>query len=361
MYRTTTKRLLGAGIIPIWLLLFAATALAQGGAEGSDEDGGWLIKRAPQTDLWFHALAVVQADQPGPLGLYSADYARRIREAKQQLGVYPTVLDSLAPDFRTAFDRDSSLTTMHFVPLYFPRATAERMLGALRAVAKRKTEDSSAVGRDVRLGVAVLSRAFQKGSQRRLLESLVNAIENEWSVFFHDYWAQQAADEDARYEDIQAMWDTVLVPYLEPFLERRRLSAGIVMPSPALGPEGRITDFDEFDPSDQVVAVQLPETSDTPEAAVYAFLKELCFLIIDNGVVGLPSEGENLEDLRRTAAVRCGALILDFYAPTEVASYRRVFLDAVGAEESGTVNAFERVYALEPARWERLREQVRRR
>jgi hypothetical protein len=139
-------------------------------------DLGWLIKRAPQTDLWFHALAVVQADQPGPLGLYSADYARRIREAKQQLGVYPTVLDSLAPDFRTAFDRDSSLTTMHFVPLYFPRATAERMLGALRAVAKRKTEDSSAVGRDVRLGVAVLSRAFQKGSQRRLLESLVNAM-----------------------------------------------------------------------------------------------------------------------------------------------------------------------------------------
>lgn len=348
--------------IAVVLLLASGAAVAQDGPDADTADvKGWRITRAPQTDLWFHALAVVQADQPGPLGLYSAEYARRIREVKQQMGIYPTLLDSLGPEFRKAFDEDSALATLHFVPLYFSRAEPKRMLGALRAVARRKTGDSSAVGRDVRFGVAVLSRSLEKGRQRRVLASLTEAVEREWNVFLRDYWERQTAEEDERLDAIQSMWDSVLEPYLEPYLERRRLSAGIVMPSPALGPEGRITDFDQFDAGDQVVAVQLPANPGRPDDAVFAFLKELCFLIVDNRVVGSLREAEDLEDVRRTLAVRCGALILNFYAPTQAARYRRVFLDAVGAEESATVDAFERVYALEPSRWERLREQIRRR
>jgi hypothetical protein len=355
----TKRRLTVTGIVTISLLLGGGTALAQDSSQTDDEERGWRIKRAPQTDLWFHALAVIQADQPGPLGLYSADYARRVREAKQQRGIYPTPLDSLAPEFRQSFDKDSTLTTLHFVPLYFPRAEPERMLRALMAVAKRKTDDSAAVGRDVRLGVAVLSRAVERRSARRVLESLVGAVEQEWTLFYKEHWNEQEAEQEPRYEQVQTLWDSILAPYLEPYLERRRLSSGVVMPSPALGPEGRIVEFDQFDPDDQVVAVQLPQGSEA-RAAAFAFLKELCFLIVDDRVIGRPArQGESLEDVRRTLAVRCGALILDFYAPTQVAQYRRVFLDAVGAEESATVGAFERVYALEPPMWERLRERIR--
>lgn len=134
------------------------------------------------------------------------------------------------------------------------------------------------------------------------------------------------------------------------------------MPSPALGPEGRIVEIDQFDPDDQVVAVQLPLMTQRPEAATFAFLKELCFLLIDARFrASLSEDPAEREDLERTLAVRCGSLILDFYAPTQTARYRRVFLDAVGAEESATVGAFERVYALEPSLYDRLREQIRRR
>jgi len=69
----------------------------------------------------------------------------------------------------------------------------------------------------------------------------------------------------------------------------------------------------------------------------------------------------DLQDLRRRAAVRCGADIMQFYAPVLASGYRRVFLDAVGAEESSTVSAFERVYALKPEVEELVREQIRRR
>jgi hypothetical protein len=106
----------------------------------------------------------------------------------------------------------------------------------------------------------------------------------------------------------------------------------------------------------------MPLGTDAPEASVFAFLKELCFLLVDDRVLGGGALDEfELEDLRRRAAVRCGSLILEFYAPTMAARYRRVFLDAVGAEESYTNEAFERVYFLAPEQFERLREAVRRR
>ena len=87
-----------------------------------------------------------------------------------------------------------------------------------------------------------------------------------------------------------------------------------------------------------------------------------CFLLVDERDLEDFADGaQELEDLQRTAAVRCGSLILQFYAPTLVAPYRRAFLDAVGATEGYTVAAFERVYALEPEVFDRLREQIRRR
>jgi len=120
--------------------------------------------------------------------------------------------------------------------------------------------------------------------------------------------------------------------------------------------------MDEYVPTDQTVAVQAPLDSDSPNGTVFAFLKELCFLLLgDRELAQLADDPDALEDLRRTAAVRCGGLILQFYAPTMAASYRRTFLDAVGATEGYTVAAFQRVYALEPEVFDLLREQIRRR
>ena len=112
---------------------------------------------------------------------------------------------------------------------------------------------------------------------------------------------------------------------------------------------------------DQVVAVQDPVGVEGVDATVYAFLKELCFLIIDDRALlgGRSASDDEVQDLRRRAAVRCGAMLLGFYAPTLSARYRRVFLDAVGAEESSTVTAFERVYYLDPDVVRRLQAQIR--
>jgi hypothetical protein len=307
-------------------------------------------------------LAVIAADQPGPLGLYSADYATHIRGVKQERGLYPTRLDSLATELRQDIgDARGVMETLHFVPLYFPNADVEGMLAAVRAAAGRNLRDEAARGPEVQFGSFYLSQVMQQGGDRGLLRRLVDAAEHEWEVFFREYWESVSSDRERRVAEMQEMWDTFVAPQLGPYLERERLDAGIVMPSPALGPEGRIVEFEEFQRGDQVVAVQDPVDAASVDEAVYAFLKELCFLIIDDrALVGDPEVSDReLEDVRRRAAVRCGAMLLGFYAPTLSARYRRVFLDAVGGEESSTVSAFERVYYLDPEVARRLQEQIR--
>ena len=334
----------------------------------------WVVRPRAQVDLWFHCMAVIQADQPGPLGLYSADYAREIRRVKQELGVYPTPLDSLAERFRKEINDAGGLNNIHFVPLWFPRADPEQMLDALTAVANQDYNRASAMGRGMTMGVQQIAFSFDRGSERSLLRRLVEAVRSEWNLFYRDYWRNEEPIRAARYDAIQEMWDDTFAEKLAPYLENRRLTGGLIVPSPAIGPEGRIVELDEYNPQDQIVSVQMPLTTDNPDASVFAFLKELCFLLIDNRrLIGFVSESAvtvdelsqdeqgELEDLRRTAAVRCGAYIMEFHAPIYAARYRRVFLDAVGAEESSTVAAFERVYYLPPEVEELVREQIRRR
>jgi len=371
MRRHTVSRLrcgLAGACLGVLLGLDPGTASAQarpGMGPPPAPDAGpsdrWHLQPASQANLWFHTMAVIAADQPGPLGLYSADYARYIRDVKMQAGVYPTALDSLASDLRKDIgDAKGNLEVLHFIPLYFPNADAEQMLRALRAVARGRTSDAALSTPEVRFGAFVVAQAMEAGGDRRLLQRLVDVAEREWDVFYRQYWSDHLTELQGRIGEMQSMWDSFVAPQLGSFLERRRLSAGLVMPSRALGPEGRIIDIEQFQRGDQVVAVQEPLASNSPDATVYAFLKELCFLIIDDqALAGEALSDDALQDLRRTAAVRCGAMLLEFYAPTLSARYRRVFLDAVGAEESSTVAAFERVYYLDPAIVEKLRDQIR--
>jgi hypothetical protein len=338
--------------------------------------GRWIVRERPQVDLWFHALAVIAADQPGPLGLYSAEYAEVVREAKLERGVYPTALDSLAIQLREGIGDGTGYDLLHFVPLYFPDSDPEEMFMALRLVVdgdvprpgrggmgppggQQPSGGGPQVGRQDQLGMMILDQNL-RGGARSLLEDLLDAVEEEWEIFYRDYWRDLSSEQQPRYQAVQAMWDSVFAPQLGRYLERRRLTAGLIFPSPPVGPEGRIVEFDAFNATDQIVAVQMPLSTDRPEPTVFAFLKELCFLLIDDQQLARYAvDDADLEDLRRRAAVRCGALILDFYAPTLAGQYRRVFLDAVGAEDSRTGEAFDRVYYLNPEVYELMREGIR--
>jgi hypothetical protein len=97
-------------LLEVALLTVAATAVLpasvagqQGGAAAA-ADTGWTVRASAAADLWYHGLAVVGFGAGGPFPLYNRDYAERVRAAKQEAGVYPTALDSVAAGLRLEFE-----------------------------------------------------------------------------------------------------------------------------------------------------------------------------------------------------------------------------------------------------------------
>lgn len=341
------------------LLALPAALAAQ--AERLLPDSGWSVRPHAALDLWYHGMAIVGLfDSTAGLPLYNSEYVAAVRRAKAAAGIV-TLLDSLTPVLQRDFRRVDDPELFHFMPLYFPRAAPERMLAALDAVARDRTFDTVATRADVRLGVASVAVQIRDRNRRRFLERFVAGLESEWQRFYRAYWERQRRELQQDYAAVGDMWRERLGPSLARFLSRARLEGGEIFPSPPLGVEGRLDIRDRADGEDNMVAVWFPLRADRAELATFAVLKELCFALVDDVVAGSVRRSE-LEALRGRAAVRCGALVLEFYEPTMVALYRRVFLRAGGAPEaSAAALAFERLYPVPAEVYERLREAVRQR
>src|SRR6266536_1942828 len=146
-------------------------------AQGRSE---WTITRDPFADLWFHALAVVGYDGYGPLALYNARYAERVRDAKVRANV-ATTLDRRLTDLRTALAADSAFEVLHFLPLYFAGQEPTLVLAALRAAIRespRGVHQSSPAST-----ASVIAAALPTRQERAVFASLLDAVDDEWTTF----------------------------------------------------------------------------------------------------------------------------------------------------------------------------------
>lgn len=333
-----------------------------GGPAGYQTHGGWHLEPNAAVDLWYHGLAVMEVGGAGRLPLYSAAYARRIRLEKERLGVYPTRLDQLGPQVRHSIERDDGLALLHFAPLYFHGADPLEMLRALSAVAERRAADVAVAHPRVRFGAMVMTQALQTGGRRRVVQQLVEALSDEYNVFFRDYQARHRAEISDRLADLERRWTHGLALDLADFLERVGLESGVLIPSPALGPEGRLFQGDPFGGQTRLIAVWMP-LEGRVDAPLYGAVREMGFAVVDRVVDPSRYETSELEGIRARAAIRVGALLLEFYAPAQVSGYRRAFLEAAGHESSGrrTAADFEQAFPLDAEVMSQLRWEVRRR
>ena len=324
--------------------------------------GGWQLEPNTTVDLWYHGLAVIGVAQQGMLPLYSAAYASRVREEKERLGIYPTKLDEIGEEISRAIESDEALSLLHFAPLYFHAADPLEMLHALGAVADRRAGDVAVASPRVRFGAIAMTQMLQTAGQRRAVRKLVEAMEDEYGVFFHEFRERHRANNRDRLADLERRWTYGLALDLAAFLERVGLESGVLIPSPALGPEGRLFQGDPFEGRARLLAVWMPLEGGV-DAPLYGAVRELGFTVVDRLVDPERYDPSELEDVRASAAVRFGAMLLEFYAPEYLSGYRRAFLEAVGYEsaEQGTAAAFEQTYPLDPEVLSLLRREIRRR
>lgn len=338
-----------------------AAILAVGGhfgrVQAQAQSQPWSFQYVEGADLLFHGLAVVGYQGFSYLPLYDRAYAERVRSAKETKGVYPTGLDQEAGRFLEAFESDSTFELLHFLPLYFGAASTENVLRALTEVSGGGRTQS--VDSDAAFGASVVRTVLQREDQRQVLAEFTEAIWEDWNVFLHEY-SREAADEyNARLERASTRWNDEIAPAVSAFLETRQMTGGLVIVSPALGPEGRVFAGDPESTDDNVLAVSLAHSETGLGIGAY-LLKELCYPVASNVVATLSLARDRIgaERLSGRLAVRCGAELLEAQGSRLAEEYRTTFMAAAIA--SGVAaQTFDAAYPVDERAMARLRRIIR--
>ncbi len=338
-----------------WVIL--ATCATTPAAAQVTRASGWVVSAGAHIDLWYHGMALVGTQTHSALPMYNHDHVRVVTAAKRAAGVYPTELDREADEIREEIEKYPTLAFLHFVPAYFPHATPQRMLHALRRAADG--DDAGAARADVALGIDAVGRALRSSKERNALRRFVDLLESEWSTFYAVYWRDREAATMAAVERAQSVVDELVSSSMAANLTDWRLQSGAVFVSAPVGPNGRIFAGDPQNPADNVVIVRLPPARDDPGMqAALSIPRELCFPQVDASVEALrigQMDRYEAEQAAGRGAVRCGELLIDAHVPRLSQSYRDAFVEtATGL----TVEEFAAVFAVPARLEERIRSLV---
>ena len=327
------------------------------GLNAQESNPSWTFQSVESADLLFHGLAVVGFQGFSSLPLYNREYPEQVQAAKEAIGVYPTSLDGQVGRFREAFESDSTFELLHFLPLYFGAVETPTMLQALSEVAEASGPRSA--GEDAAFASSVVAAVLRSRNQLRILGEFTNALEDEWSVFLQRYSNAEASRQRAILARASRTWNEQVAPAVSDFLDTRDAKGGIVMVSPALGPEGRVFSGDPESTGDDIYAVS--SAQHRTGLGISAFLlKELCYPVASGGVeaLGMSRDRVTAEQLSGRLAVRCGAELLESGSGTLADEYRETFMAAAAASGiSG--RTFEAAYPVETSVLERLRQALR--
>lgn len=347
--RSAARTAIVAALLGLLGLLGPSPLAAQTGT-------GWVVRSSASVDLWFHSMALTGFDAFGAVPLYQPGYATDVRRARERADRGPTRLEREARAFQSAFAEDPVFEVLHFVPIYFAAADVDQMLDALTALATEGERAASRVPSAARFGVAAVASVLTTPTQRATLARFVAAVRDEWTSA---YLAERSARATERHVALQAAsdtWTSRAGPAMAKALAAASLDGGIILASPALGPEGRLFAGRPTDRSDNVVAVRLDLTPAAAGDAAWLAVREMSFPSARQALLAagaVPQERQLAELTTGRAAAHLGAAHLAGSGATAVDAYRRALLRVLGlpvpAAGDALKAAFAAAYPLAPA------------
>jgi hypothetical protein len=278
---------------------------------------------SPFADLWYHGLAVVGFHGFGPHPLYDAAYGREAARRRPE-----GMLAVQAARFLTEFEKDPAFEVFHFVPVYFANAGALEALQALRQVASARGDTPHGPSESVHLGMDVVANILATTAQRETLGAFVEALEREWATGLRDELGAAEQVRGERFLALEERWQRIYLPALRPYLSEHGLERGWIVPTPALGLEGRFFGGDPDNADDNVVIVGLADGSANVDETLAPVVRELCFPAVRQAFEQVRTRYADRVAASRAsdaAATRCGELLLEARLPAALDAYRSRF------------------------------------
>lgn len=333
---------------PAAIVLLAGLAWA-GASPAQAPGAAWDVRASEAVDLWYYGLAAVRYAGPGTTPYYSADFARSVRDAMRAGGGAPSRLEAEASALGAALGRDPVFESLHFLPLHL-RGNGQQLIASVRSIvagAGGSARPGDREGSAIRAFAAVIATPARRASLGRFVDAL-----DEVRPAFVRLRARDDVRRSAELGALAERWSRDFVPALAPYLATIGVRGGAIIVSPALGAEGRIVREAET-----VVIAVGAGAAESPDAPLFAAVRELCFPLIEDLVTPGTQARAAAIDLASRAAVRCGAMLLDAAAAPVADGYRRHYLGRPAARQA-LLHEFDARFPLAPALEQSLRGKV---
>src|SRR5262245_15087266 len=216
---------------------------------------GWRVTTKEHVDLWLHGFALLTSDT-GHVPFFARGYKQQITALKRQRNVF-TQLDANQQDLSRRFATNPQLTNAQFLAMYFN--TFPEIVEATDFLVRSQGNPRASSNPDVQQRIQFLAANFPTQADRDWARRFVEALQDENTRFYHDYWTKEQQTRGAAFAQFNQDWTTKYYPKLSRFLNNTQQPSGELLLSLPVGGEGRtINDGKQAN----AIAVAFPRTPD---------------------------------------------------------------------------------------------------
>lgn len=308
---------------------------------------GWTVRTREHIDLWLHAYALLQQDT-ARVPFFRRGYRDRLLAERRNRNV-TTALDVNRDRLIARLNANPALVNGQFLPFYF--ATLADLQRVVQLTIQVQGDPRAVNDQQLAQYVAIVNASFPTALDRDWLRTFMESVNDEYRVFYRDYWASQQASRAGVLAEVNRLWDRYR-PAFSRYLANTQQTRGEMLLSLPLNGEGRTTQVGN---RYYMVGVNFPETVAAAPEALYTFAHEVALATTTTVVNDNVTPAEQRSGVAAThvshAAVRGGQILLERIAPELSQGYMRYYLAGIGqAAPSGDPRAaFERAFPLPEA------------
>ena len=316
----------------------------------------WPVKTREHVDLWLHAFALLQEDT-ATVPLFARGYRDAVTVVKNQRRVVSD-LDANRAQLAQVIASKPALLGAQFIPLYF--GSWDEMVRAFEYFGTAQGNPRASSNPEIQAIIAFLAQQFPTEADREFARRLMLAVQSERDKFHHAWWVEQQRERAPALARADSLWQSRWRPALQRFLNNSQQANGDLIPTIAIGGEGRAVPAGK---EASQYAVAYPARPDSAEVMLFTFVHEAV------GAVSQVAVNDNLTPVQQRSGlgaryssvglVRGGALLIERVDPALVERYAAWYLAQAGEPaRTNVIAAFEAAFPMPPEMIASMRRQL---
>jgi hypothetical protein len=297
----------------------------------------------PDIDIVYHTLAYFSV--PGDSSnLFSSDYIRQIKKAKQNLETTETKLDQLSPQLEKMYREMPSLRFLNLAPFMADDyASLKQALSSIdfnfrsqtdedvrESPEERKTKSGNTpilFGNSRRL-IPLLKNRFPDPAERQFLKQFAECMDDERTLFYKNYRDIRTELDQQGYERFLKFWKADGMKMLYPWAQKSNVNVFNIYLCPVIMRNGRGVPIKQEQRVLFNIVAPLPETSSEAEHSFFVVLHETTHRLTDNLVDGQTDSKSVIRDpvVYENAAFYADHIYLKKSFPQYDGDYMKFFL-----------------------------------